>query len=133
MRSLNKLSVIGKVKSEPKLELTKGGLEIIRFTVATTDETKDKKESEELHNFVFFGKQASEISDVIKVGCVVYSEGKIKTSNFKDKKTTEVVGSFWQLICDGVNQRVGDLQEQYHRGSYARPVLVESEESVVPF
>lgn len=87
MASVNKLILVGNLGKDPESNFTPSGLQITKFSVATTDSKKvgDEWENEtEWHNCVAFSKLAEYVIEHLKVGDQVYIEGKLKTSSWDD-------------------------------------------------
>lgn len=99
MASLNKVMLIGNLGKDPEVKYTPSGLQIAKFTVATTDSVKkgDNWENKtEWHNIVSFGKSAEFAGKYLKKGSTVYLEGRIQTSSWDDdngvkKYKTEII------------------------------------------
>ena len=100
--SLNKVSLIGKTsfKFPPELKVTPSGTPLLRFSLTTTEVSKDKdgnkKKTNEYHRIVIWGKLAELGERFIKMDTLVYVEGKIRTNAYTDQagkevKTTEIV------------------------------------------
>ena len=99
MASLNKVLLIGNLGKDPEVKYTPSGLQIARFTVATTDRVKkgdNWEDKTEWHTIVSFGKSAEFAGKYLKKGTTVYLEGRIQTSSWDDdngvkKYRTEVI------------------------------------------
>lgn len=100
--SLNKVTLIGNVGKEPEIRLTQEGKEIVTFTLATTENWKDKnsgerREKTEWHRIiVFIPALVNIIKNYINKGTRVYIEGSLQTREWNDqtgikKYTTEIV------------------------------------------
>ncbi len=94
--SLNKVTLIGKTsfKFPPELKMTPSGTPILRFSMATTEVTKDKegnkKKNTEYHRIVIWGKLAELGERFIKMDTLVYIEGKLRTNQYTDQTGKEV-------------------------------------------
>ena len=94
--SLNKVTLIGKssFKFPPELKVTAGGTPVLRFSMATTEVSKDKegnkKKFTEYHRIVIWGKLAELGEKFIKMDTLLYVEGKLRTNQFTDQSGKEV-------------------------------------------
>lgn len=82
--SLNKVLLIGKVGTEPKMKITKNGQRIVTFKLITSSSWTDTKSGEtqtkpEWHCVAAFGKVADKAQDSLKQDSMVYIEGTIQT------------------------------------------------------
>lgn len=84
MISLNKVLLIGKLGTEPKMKITKSGQRIVTFKVITSSSWLDSKSNEmqtkpEWHSVAAFGKVADKAQESLKQESMVYIEGTIQT------------------------------------------------------
>ena len=84
MISLNKVMLIGKVATEPKMKITKSGQRIVTFKLITSSGWLDTKSNEwqtrpEWHAIVVFGKVADRAQEKLKKDSFIYLEGSIQT------------------------------------------------------
>ncbi|MDR1529360.1 MAG: single-stranded DNA-binding protein [Burkholderiales bacterium] len=108
MASVNKVILIGNLGRDPEMRYTTGGDAVANFSIATTDQWKDKssgekKESTEWHRIVLFGRTAEIAGEYLKKGRPVYIEGRLQTRKWTDKDgndryTTEIIGDRMQLL-----------------------------------
>lgn len=107
MSGLNKVMLIGRLGKDPELRYTPGGLAIANFSIATSEEWKDKdsrekKERTEWHRIVVFGKLGELCGEYLAKGRQAYIEGRLQTRSWeKDgvtRYTTEVVASNVQFL-----------------------------------
>ncbi len=100
---VNKVMLIGNLGKDPEVKFSASGVQIARFSVATTDKVKKNDQWEdktEWHNIVLFNKQAEIAGEYYKKGMTVYVEGKLSTSSWEDaesgqtKYKTEIIGNF---------------------------------------
>ena len=108
MSGLNKAMIIGRLGKDPEIRYTTGGLAIANFSIATSEEWKDKesnekKERTEWHRIVAFGKLGEICGEYLSKGKQVYIEGRIQTRSWDDKDgnrkyTTEIVASDVQFL-----------------------------------
>ena len=100
--SVNKVILVGNLGKDPEIRSTNDGREIANFSIATSENWKDKstgerKEKTEWHRVVVFSSGlVGVIKNYVKKGTKLYIEGQLQTrkwtdSNGVDKYTTEVV------------------------------------------
>lgn len=102
-RSLNKVSLLGNVGSEPEVRTTKNGAKVATLSFATAREWKDasgvKQEKTEWHKLVVWGTAKSAglagvVESYVSKGDKLYVEGRIEYRQYeKDgqtKYTTEI-------------------------------------------
>ena len=100
--SLNKVTLIGNLGKDPEIRSTSDGREIANFSIATSENWKDKvtgekKEKTEWHRIVVFKEGlVGVIKKYVKKGAKLYIEGQLQTrkwvdSNGQERYTTEVV------------------------------------------
>lgn len=107
MAGLNKVMLIGRLGRDPELRYTPGGLAIANFSIATSEEWKDKdsgekKERTEWHRIVVFGKLGELCGEYLAKGRQAYIEGRLQTRSWeKDgatRYTTEIIASNIQFL-----------------------------------
>ncbi|MGB5157023.1 single-stranded DNA-binding protein [Desulfobacterium sp. N47] len=108
MSGLNKAMLIGRLGKDPEIRYTTAGVAIANFSIATSDEWKDKdsgekKERTEWHKIVAFAKLGEICGEYLSKGKQVYVEGRIQTRAWDDKDgnkkyTTEIVASDVQFL-----------------------------------
>lgn len=101
MSSLNKVTLIGNVGTDPEFRSMNNGKEVVSFSLATAESWKDKsgekKEKTEWHRITVFGEGLVKvIRSYIKKGSKLYIEGALQTRKYTDKDgvdryTTEIV------------------------------------------
>lgn len=131
MASLNKVQLIGNLGKDVETKFTPSGLQISKFTVATTDSVKKGDTWEnvtEWHNITCFGKTAEFADKYLKKGNAVYLEGRIKTESWEDesgvkKYKTGIIAD--KLMSLTKKESVNDNQEQ--------PAGNEAESDSLPF
>ena len=102
MAGINKVMLIGNLGKDPETRYTQDGTCVTSFSVATSDEWKDKisgakKERTEWHRIVAWRKLGEICGEYLSKGKQVYVEGKLQTRSWeKDgvtRYTTEIVAS----------------------------------------
>ena len=104
--SVNKVFLLGFVGKEPETKVTPGGLQISKFSLATSEKVKKGDTYEEVtqwHNIVTFDKLAEIASKYVKKGNQVHIEGKISTRMWEDesgqkKYWTEIIANNITLL-----------------------------------
>ena len=100
--SVNKVILIGNVGRDPEIRSTNDGTRIANFTLATSENWRDKasgerRERTEWHRIVIFNDRLSDVVEkYVKKGAKLYIEGALQTRKWTDKEgqeryTTEVV------------------------------------------
>ncbi|MGE5255689.1 MAG: single-stranded DNA-binding protein [Hyphomicrobiales bacterium] len=108
MAGINKVIIIGRLGNDPEVRYTPSGAAVAKFSVATSDEWKDKnsgekKERTEWHRVTAWGKLGEICGEYLAKGRQVYVEGRLQTSSYEDKDgvkrySTEIVASDVQFL-----------------------------------
>jgi single-strand DNA-binding protein len=108
MAGINKVIIIGRLGNDPEVRYTPSGAAVARFSVATSEEWKDKnsgekKERTEWHRVTAWGKLGEICGEYLSKGRQVYVEGRLQTSSYDDKDgvkrySTEIVASDVQFL-----------------------------------
>ena len=89
-RSLNKVSLIGNVGSDPEIRATAGGTRVAKLSLATNrtwnDGAGQKQEKTEWHRLTFFGRLADIIEQYVKKGDRLFAEGRLEYSQTQDEQ-----------------------------------------------
>ena len=112
-RGINKAIIVGNLGGDPEVKYLPSGAAVANFTVATSEQWKDKQTGEqqsrtEWHRISVFGKLAEICNQYLHKGKQVYIEGKIQTRKWQDKDgndryTTEIVANEVQFLGDRSN------------------------------
>lgn len=98
MASLNQVQLIGNIGKEPEIRVLESGKIVAKFSVATSDDYKDKEGNivkvTDWHNVTAWGKTAQFIEKYVKKGANVFIQGKHKTESFDDKDGVKRYTSF---------------------------------------
>ena len=110
MASVNKVILIGRLGKDPDVRYTQSGTAVANFSLATSEEWKDKntgqKQSKtEWHRVVAWRKLAELCSEYLQKGSEVYVEGSLQTKEWETndgqkRRTTEVLAHNIQFIGD---------------------------------
>ncbi|MGZ8379766.1 MAG: single-stranded DNA-binding protein, partial [Gemmatirosa sp.] len=92
-RSLNKVTLIGNLGSDPEVRATPGGNRVAQFSLATSrtwnDQSGTKQEKTEWHRCVVWNTKGSQLADIVeryvKKGDKIYVEGRIEYRQWQDK------------------------------------------------
>ena len=88
-RSLNKVTLIGNLGSDPEIRTATGGNKVANFSLATSREWKDasgnKQEKTEWHRCVAWSQLADIIERYVKKGDKLFVEGRIEYRQWQDK------------------------------------------------
>ena len=92
-RSLNKVTLIGNLGSDPEVRSTTGGNRVATFSLATSrnwnDASGQKQEKTEWHRCVVWNSKSSQLADIVeryvKKGDKLYVEGRIEYRQWQDK------------------------------------------------
>ena len=87
MPSLNKITIIGNVGSEPEMRFTPSGKPVTSFSVATnwvyTTPEGERKQETEWFNVVTWNRLAEQCNQFLAKGRLVYAEGRIHTRSWE--------------------------------------------------
>ncbi len=108
MSGINKAIIIGRLGKDPEVRYMPDGTAVANFTVATSEEWKDKatgekKEKTEWHRIVAFRRLGEICGEYLSKGRQVYIEGRIQTREWQDKDgnkrwTTEIIANQMQML-----------------------------------
>jgi single-strand DNA-binding protein len=107
MAGVNKVILVGRLGRDPEVSYTASGMAVAKFSLATSEERKDKttgekKERTEWHRITAFGKLGEICGEYLAKGRQVYVEGRLQTSSYeKDGVTrysTDIIASEMQML-----------------------------------
>jgi len=108
MSGVNKVILVGRLGSDPEVRYTPSGVAVANFSVATSEEWKDKdsgekKERTEWHRIVAWRRLGEICGEYLSKGRQVYVEGRLQTRSWDDrdgnkKYMTEIVASDIQFL-----------------------------------
>jgi len=108
MAGINKAILIGRLGNDPEVRYTPSGAAVANFSIATSEEWKDKdtgekKERTEWHRIVAWRKLGEICGEYLSKGRQVYVEGRIQTRSWDDqngnkKYITEIVATDVQFL-----------------------------------
>ncbi|MBU4053115.1 MAG: single-stranded DNA-binding protein [Proteobacteria bacterium] len=143
MSGINKAIILGRLGKDPEVRYTQDGRAIANFTVATSEEWKDKdtgdkKERTEWHRIVAFNKLGEICGEYLAKGKQVYVEGRIQTREWTDKDggkryTTEIVASDVQFLGSKQDGPQTPRATQDQKFSNSGPSYSEPPDDDIPF
>jgi len=142
MASLNKALLIGNLGQDPELRYTPSGRAVANFSIATTEQWKDKdgqkQERTDWHRIVLWGRQAEIAKDYLRKGKQIYLEGRIQTRSYDDKDgnkkwITEVVGDRFLMLGRKDDTPGADEFPPPPAGSSAQPTTSDTSDDDLPF
>lgn len=108
MASINKVILIGNLGRDPEIRYTPSGIAVANFSVATSEEWKDKETGEkqehtEWHKVVAWKRLGEICGEYLRKGSPVYIEGKLQTRSWEDRDgkkryTTEIIAQNMQML-----------------------------------
>jgi single-strand DNA-binding protein len=108
MSGINKAILVGRLGNDPEVRYAPDGTAVANFSIATSEEWKDKdtgekKERTEWHRITAWRKLGEICGEYLSKGRQVYIEGKIQTRSWEDKDgntkyTTEIIASDVQFL-----------------------------------
>ena len=139
MAGINKVILVGRLGKDPEVRYTPSGVAVANFSIATSEEWKDKNTGEkqertEWHKIVAWRRLGEICGEYLHKGREVYIEGKLQTRPWEDRDgnkryTTEVVANVMQML--GAAGKEGKVQSADDRFSAEEPVTVPEDE--IPF
>ncbi len=126
MASVNKVFLIGNLGKDPDVKFTPSGVQIAKFSMATSERFKrgdNWEEKTDWHNIVLFGRQAEYAGEYLKKGMTVFLEGKISTRTWDDengirKYITEIIGNSVKNLSP---RRDSNYDPNYHANKTDTP------------
>ncbi len=108
MAGVNKVIIVGRLGKDPEVRYTPSGAAVANFTVATSEEWKDrdsgeKQERTEWHRIVAWRRLGEICGEYLHKGKEVYIEGRLQTRSWEDRDgntryTTEIVAQNMQML-----------------------------------
>jgi len=139
MASVNKVVIVGNLGRDPDVRTTASGDSVTNIAIATSDTWKDKvtgekREATEWHRVVLFKRLGEIAGQFLKKGSMVYIEGSLRTSKWKDKEgndrtTTEIVANEMQMLGSRSNYE----QPSQSVNPDIEPNEVEFDDDGIPF
>lgn len=147
MSGVNKVILIGHLGADPELHRTADGRQLASFSLATSENWKDKatgekRERTEWHRVVVYQDGLTKIaSEYLKKGSKVYIEGKNQTRKWTakdggDRYTTEVVLSGFGcqiVLCDRASSGRAPAPTGESAGDVRAPAAAPAIDDEIPF
>ncbi len=143
MAGVNKVILIGRLGNDPEVRYFSDGTAVANFSIATSDEWKDKdsgekRERTEWHRIVAFRRLGEICGEYLSKGRQVYIEGKLQTREWEDRDgnkryTTEIVASNMQMLGSRDSGSGEKRSDAYQPPGMPRPPDTEDKEDDIPF
>jgi len=122
-RSLNKVSLIGNVGSDPEVRATSTGTRVAKLSVATNDyQGPDRDDKTNWHRLTFFGRLVDVVEQYVKKGDRIYVEGRLDYSTTEDDRGntrywTDIIVREMIMLGGGSGGGGGDFDQSAGRTS----------------
>jgi single-strand DNA-binding protein len=144
MAGINKVIIVGRLGRDPEVRYTPDGTAVANFSIATSDEWKDKqsgekKERTEWHRIVAWRGLGETCGKYLSKGRQVYVEGKLQTRSWeKDGVThymTEIVASDVQFLGGREDNTGAGRSSKDAMGDmgYPEPPMASTQDDDIPF
>ena len=108
MSGVNCVHIVGRLGQDPELKYFQDGAAVCNFSMATSEEWKDKttgekKQKTEWHKINAFRRLGEICGEYLAKGKLVYVTGKLQTETWQDKEgnkrsTTKIIASNMQML-----------------------------------
>ena len=139
MAGVNKVILVGRLGRDPEVRYTPNGVAIANFSIATSEEWKDKdtgekQERTEWHRIVAWRRLGEICGEYLHKGSQIYIEGRLQTRDWEDRDgnkryTTEIVAQNMQML--GKPSREGKAESQEERYPAEEPISIPDDD--IPF
>ena len=132
MVSVNKITIIGNLGSEPEMRYTPSGRPVTSFRVATnwryTTSEGERKEETEWFSVVSWGKLAEQCNQFLTKGRLVYVEGRLRMHTWEGQDGQKRTRN--EIVADRVKflDRQGAVAPHDTKVDEVEPSEVESED-----
>jgi single-strand DNA-binding protein len=140
-KSVNKVILVGNVGKDPEVKYTPGGMPVARFSVATSENYKDRndewQERTEWHSIVAWQRLAEIVGEYVRKGAKLYIEGRLQTSSWEDRESgsrkyrTEIVARDIVLLSNGNRGQTGAARQERKDIPASTDVMQEREEAEI--
>ena len=121
MAGINKVILVGRLGRDPEIRYTPSGAAVANFTMATSEEWKDretgeKQERTEWHKIVAWRRLGEICGEYLHKGSLVYIEGRLQTRPWEDRdgnkrSTTEIVAQTMQMLDSAAREARSDVRD----------------------
>ncbi len=120
-RSLNKVTLLGRLGRDPEVRYTASGKAVATFSIATSyrwrNQDGNDQESTEWHRIVAWGRLGEICGEYLSKGKQVYLEGRIQSREWEDqdgkKRTTvEIIAADMIMLGTGAGQGASRRQDE---------------------
>ena len=139
MAGVNKVILVGRLGRDPEIRYTPSGAAVANFSIATSDEWRDKESGEkqektEWHRIVAWRRLGEICGEYLRKGSQVYIEGKLQTRSWEDRDgntryTTEVVAQTMQMLDSSAREGRAETPEERYPSE--EPISVPDDD--IPF
>ena len=139
MAGVNKVILLGNLGRDPEVRYTPSGAAVANFTIATSEEWKDKDSGEkqertEWHRIVAWRRLGEICGEYLHKGSQVYIEGRLQTKSWEDREgnkryTTEIVAQTMQML--GSPRKEGKTKSVEERYPDEEPISIPDDD--IPF
>jgi single-strand DNA-binding protein len=139
MAGINKVILVGRLGNDPELRYTPSSVPVASFTVATSEEWKDretgeKKERTEWHRITAWRRLGEICGEYLRKGSQVYIEGRLQTDSWEDRDgnkryTTKIIAQNMQMLDSA--GRAGKGEPADDRYAVEEPIGVPDDD--IPF
>jgi single-strand DNA-binding protein len=142
MAGVNKVILIGNLGKDPEVRYTPDGTAVANFSIATSEEWKDKntgekKERTEWHRIVAWRKLGEICGQYLSKGRQVYVEGKLQTRSWeKDgvtRYTTEIIASDVRFLGTKDSANAAGPSANFQNSNMPGPPISQSANDDIPF
>ncbi len=117
--NLNRAQILGNLTRDPEMRYTPNGQAVSNFAVATNRRWKNQDgtagEATEYHDVVVWGKQAENVSPMLKKGGPVFVEGRLQTRSWEGQDGAKRYKT--EIIADNIIV-LGSKGGSYDTGDY---------------
>ena len=139
MAGVNKVILIGRLGKDPEVRYTPSGTSVANFSMATSEEWKDretgeKQERTEWHRIVAWRRLGEICGEYLHKGSQIYIEGRLQTRAWEDRDgnkryTTEIVAQNMQMLSPVGKERSAEPMGQ----NYPEEEPINIPEDEIPF
>ncbi len=142
MAGINKVIIVGRLGRDPEVRYTADGTAVANFSVATSDEWRDretgeKRERVEWHRVVAWRKLGEICGQYLSKGRLVYVEGKLQTRSWDQdgvtRYMTEIQASDVQFLGGRDDGPVRPADRPAGPDSVPEPPIPDGQDDDIPF